>query len=444
MRMRARLPLPSFALAVLALIGLSWSTAPQAAAQDEVLSVDAFNAAPGRYDGREVTVRGFVTFEDYGQALFADREAYLASDYGRSIPIVAPDQLIVIRESFERTIVELTGTYEHGCTRETVFCSAHPSQGRLIVSGIKGIEVPGGGTMTRSPTIDTPFHNLQWADDAPSEDPVLVGRVNAVFDAIAQRNVTGLLQLTNPEVRGFLETSLNFQSTNTDSRARWLLFDGPQNWADRLSNAPERSQPLIARFPSPALVEDVTVGCVCLAEECSIPSRPNGVIYTRQFDPLLCLSFERDAMGTWWLDPGILTQPDARDPGTRDFGGAYAYPQDGGALAYTHPPRPGSAVHTALFERPRPRTVWAMGAGRVPLPAVYRSPRMDVYVIERSGGEASLRLLKRATDQVAALDDPADRNSAVMPTDPSEEAAGESGLTTARAAKPKIVPHTKK
>ena len=190
---------------------------------------------PARWDGQEILIEGFLTLEDYGKALFATDADYQDGRYQRSIPLIMPNNLLDVREAFERTWVRIRGVYDHSCARNGMFCSAHPGQGRLIIRELWGIRMPDHFVGWRHPVTPTSMDVMRVIEGERAER--LMSVAGAVMRDIRARDTQSLLGGAAPAERAAFGAAL----ADPNGRAQWLLFTGDYPMAASFERATARN-----------------------------------------------------------------------------------------------------------------------------------------------------------------------------------------------------------
>lgn len=365
--------------------------------------MDDFLADPARWEGQEILIEGFITLEDYGKALFASEHAYLESDYAQSIPLVAPNALIDVREAFERTWVEIRGVYDGRCAHSGMFCSAHPGQGQLVIHELWGTHLPESFVGWRQPLVPNALDEMTEMEGERAEQLMRV--FGAVLRDIRARDAQSLLNGVPPSERPTFEAEL----ADPNGRAHWLLFSGDYPLADTF----EQGSPVGAgieyrsetyQMLPLALGDDVSdthlaAACICYESRCSFGRAPRpGIVVLRNFtDPFVCLPFA-EVDGEWWLDTGFFLSTSRLADYGGDLGTVVDLGNSSAAAMFTSPQLPFSHFVTAVRARPRARVVDAIGNQRLNIPAFQMVSPDLTWAIERSDGRARVRIVADSSE----------------------------------------------
>lgn len=361
------------------------------------VDIRGFLDDPAQWDGQEILIEGFLTLEDYGKALFATDADYLEGRYEHSIPLVMPNNLLDVREAFERTWVRIRGVYDHSCARDGMFCSAHPGQGRLIIRELWGIRMPDHFIGWRHPVTPTSMDVMRVIEGERAER--LMSVAGTAMRDIRIRDTQALVDGAHPSERGAFEAAL----ANPNGRAQWLLFTGDYPMAASFEQGSPVGANLHYRaetYPVLPLAlgeaagdSNVAAVCICYEPQCSFRDAPQPEILTqRSFaDPFICLPFV-EIDDAWWLDTGFfIAMANIADYGG-DLGTVVDLGNNAAAAIFTAPGLPSSHFVTAVRARPRPRVVDAIENERLSIHA-YQMVNPDLtWVIERSGGRVRVRI----------------------------------------------------
>lgn len=377
-----------------------------AALSQETVDIQTFLDDPSAWHEQEILIEGFITFEDYGKALFRSEDAFLDADYAQSIPLILPNNLIDMREAFERTWVRIRGGYDHGCAGPTTFCSAHPGQGRLIAYELWGIAIPEAWVGWRAPVVAVAMDEMSPIEPEAIEPLMLVA--GQTINLIRTGDAKALANMVSSDARALFEEELADQY----GRANWLLFTGhyplQRTFAEGApvgSDAGYRAEtyPLEAyRLNGADGATDAAAVCICYAEECSFgePVRPDIVTQRSFTDPFVCLPFHETDVG-WRLDAGFFVSTGRLADFGGDLGTVFTL-QEGSnqtvGVNFTTPMLEPSRFVSLLRSRPRARVVDSVGSGRVNVPAYQMVTPDLIWVAERSAGEAVVRRLDVGTD----------------------------------------------
>jgi hypothetical protein len=366
-----------------------------ARAQDRV-AIEDFLADPTRWDGEEILIDGFITLEDYSKALFVSEQAYLDADYARSLPIIVPNNLLDVREAFERTWVEIRGTYDGRCARTGMFCSAHPGQGRLVVSELWGTRLPESFVGWRRPIIQGALNEMTEMEGDRADR--LMRAFGAVMRDVRARDAESLLNGAPPPERATFEAEL----ADPNGRAQCLLFTGDYPLADTFEQGSPVGAGIEYRSETylmlPLALGDseadthLAAACICYEARCSFrhAPRPEIVVLRNFTDPFVCLPFV-EIEGGWWLDTGFFLSASRIADYGGDLGTGFETANNSAAVMFSSPILPYSHLQSTLRRNPRARVVAATGSGGLELPAYQAVDANLTWVIERIDGEARVR-----------------------------------------------------
>ena len=364
--------------------------------------VARFLENPATFDGEQVVLEGFLSLEDYAKALFISVDDYVASRFEGSVPVVVGNYFLDRRELYERRNVRITGVYEHSCAMAGSFCSAHPGQGRIIVSAIDILpEQPASPGWRRRDVLGSP-HALV----AEPPDSALLVAANELFTDISRRNRVRLRNAASGEGGSALVDDLY----DPQSRATWLLFSGEGAYSSWIQDHPA-AELIGFTLANDTIEPRLGAACLCEGPDCA-PARDlqaDRITNRNLLDPYICLTFVEGDAG-WEVDPGMLLS--MRHMG--DYGNDLGVVLDDDRepdeeLVWRWVTTPGLAfAHfmTRLRNQPRARVWYAVKAGSIDIGIFVGRPDGQTWEMDPNEGDPELSLIEASPETAARRDGP--------------------------------------
>lgn len=373
---------------------------------ENTISVEAFLEDPERYDGLQISLEGFLSLEDYAKALFTDVEAYEASLFQDSIPVVLGNYLLDRRELYERRRVRIDGTYDHECAGEGVFCTAHPGQGRIWVRGIDVLPDQPDSPGWRQRDVSVAPYALEPA----GTETGLLESATALFADIARRNRVRLRRAASGEAGEALLSDLY----DPQGRSSWLLFSHERSYASWIEEHPDAVLYGFTLASDPSLPR-LGAACLCANPDCA-PARDllaDRIVQRNTSDPYICLTFAEIGQA-WEVDAGLLLSMPLMDDYGNDLGIVLHDDREAGEeLVWRFSTTPGlthSNFVTRLRNQPRPRIWHHVRNGQSGIGIMIRRPDGQIWSMEPNDGDALLTLQSGFPDGLPDLDAPAGDN----------------------------------
>ena len=233
-------------------------------------------ATPERFDGKQVTIVGFVNIEFEGDSVYPSEGAYQDGIFTDAIWLDVPKAMADRREMFQRKYVFIEGRF-----------SAH-DHGHM-------------GMFAGTLTDVVRYIPVDW-DELQCSIPLIEAESDAPSKAVRELALS-FIESVHAEDEGSLEQSfasgerdeLRKALSKPDSRFRWLLFDWELALKERFKDR-NLIQTRILDVPGS---EDLVVACICDAADCeqSWPVCLSEVATERQSSKHVCLSVVRGDAG---------------------------------------------------------------------------------------------------------------------------------------------------
>lgn len=269
---------------------------------EDALTIEELVKDITSYDGHEVAVRGYFTYEPENRSIWKAARPYGVYD-DPCIAIEVPDSIYNRREEYSYLSVIVHGiAYEPYCPFEPPGHCISPCGGIWI--DVKRISSAfGTGDFPEQPISgDNWFLIDSDAPDIASLRALAERFTKAVRDGLAGGQRRQKLSLLVPERHRVKFARI---VAEPDSRPNWLLFDSPRAFGRLLAR---HAVTLTIAQESAEMQSqgDTAYFCHCSDGDCD----PRGISKERidwraALDPLVCIPVNREN-GEWFLDAGFL------------------------------------------------------------------------------------------------------------------------------------------